>query len=112
MTSFKTILGVLFGLLVSGIIVWGAVSYQNSKASIENAGLVRQTHEVIEQTNEISSLYKDIQLESSGFYISGDSSLLMHYGKARDAIMPSIEKLRRLTRDNPNQGPRIDSLLF
>ncbi len=112
MTSFKTILGVLFGLLVSGIIVWGAVSYQNSKASIENAGLVRNTHEVIEQTNEISSLYKDIQLESNGYYISGDSSLLMHYGKARDSIVPSIEKLRHLTRDNPNQGLRIDSLLF
>ena len=112
MTSFKTILGALFGLLVSGIIVWGAVSYQNSKASIENAGLVRHTHEVIEQTNEISSLYKDIQLEGNAFFISGDSSLLVPYWKARNAVMPSIDKLRRLTRDNPEQAPRIDSLVF
>jgi len=110
--SFKTILGILFGLLVSCIIIWGAVSYQNSKTSIENAGLVRHTHEVIQQTNEISSLYKDLQLENSAFFISGDSSFLMPYSKARDSIGPSIEKLRNLTRDNPNQGPRIDSLVW
>ena len=110
--SFKTILGILFGLLVSCIIIWGVVSYQNSKAAIENAGLVRRTHEVIQQTNEISSLYKDLQLENSAFFISGDSSFLMPYSKARDSIGPSIEKLRNLTRDNPNQGPRIDSLVW
>src|SRR5688572_31927977 len=112
MMSFKTILGILFGLLVSCIIIWGVVSYQNNKASIENAGLVRHTHEVIEQTNEISSLYKDIQLESNGFFISGDSTLLVPYRIASDSIVPSIEKLRHLTWDNPNQGQRVDSLLF
>jgi len=112
MIFFKTILGVLFGLLVSCIVIWGTVSYQNSKSSIETAGSVRHTHEVIELTNEISSLYKDIQLESNAFFISGDSSFLMPYSKARDAIAPSIEKLHRLTRDNPNQTPRIDSLLL
>src|SRR5688572_26768070 len=112
MTSFKTILGILFGLLVSCIIIWGVVSYQNSKASIENAGLVRHTHEVVEQTNEISSLYKDIQLEGNGFFISGDSTLLTPYQTACDSIIPSIEKLRHLAQDNPNQVPRIDSLTF
>jgi len=109
---FKTILGVLFGLLVSCIVIWGTVTYQNNKSSIETAGSVRHTHEVIELTNEISSLYKDIQLESNAFFISGDSSFLMPYSKARDAIAPSIEKLRQLTRDNPNQALRIDSLLM
>ncbi len=112
MTSFKTILGILFGLLVSCIIIWGVVSYQNSKASIENAGLVRHTHEVVEQTNEISSLYKDIQLEGNGFFISGDSTLLTPYQTVCDSIIPSIEKLLHLAQDNPNQVPRIDSLTF
>ena len=112
MATFKAILGVLFGLLVSCIVIWGTVSFQNNKTSIETAGSVRHTHEVIEQTNEISSLYKDIQLEGNAFFISGDSSLLVPYWLARNEIMPSIDKLRRLTRDNQLQGPRIDSLVF
>jgi PAS domain S-box-containing protein len=111
MVSFKIILGVLFALLVSCIVIWGAVSYQNNKTSIEAAGSVRHTHEVIEQANEISSLFKDIQLESNAFFISDDSSFLTPYRNVRDSIVPSIEKLRLLTRDNPDQGPRIDSLL-
>jgi PAS domain S-box-containing protein len=112
MVTFKVILGALFALLVSSIIIWGVVSYQNNKASIETAAWVRQTHEVIEQTNEISSLFKDIQLESNTFFISSDSSALIPYRNSRDALVPSIEKLRRLTQDNPDHGPRVDSLLF
>ena len=112
MVTFKVILGVLFGLLVSCIIIWGVVSYQNNKASIETAAGVRHTHEVIEQTNEISSLFKDIQLESNAFFISRDSSALILYRNSRNAILPNIEKLRILTQDNPDHRPRVDSLLF
>lgn len=110
MVSFKVILGVLFGLLVSSIVGWGIVSYQNNKMSIETAELVRRTYEVLELTDEISSLYKDLQLEGSAFFTSGDSSFLKPYWHSREAIIPRVELLRNLAPDNSDQKSRIDSL--
>lgn len=110
MVSFKVILGVLFGLIVTSIVGWGIVSYQNNKLSVETAALVRHTHEVLERTDEISSLYKDIQLESNAFFVSGDSSMLQPYLTAIKEIKPRIEHLVTLTQDNPNQKSRVDSL--
>jgi PAS domain S-box-containing protein len=111
MLSFKLILGCLFGLLVTSIVVLGVVCYQNSEASIQTAERVRHTFEVLKQTDEISSLYKDIQLESNAFFISRDSSLFRSYLTARDNILPRIRQLRNHTSDDTNQTARIDSLL-
>jgi PAS domain S-box-containing protein len=110
MISFKLVLGVLFALLVAGIAVLGVVSYQNSEDSVETAERVRHTHEALERTDEISSLYKTIQLESNAFFISGDSAILQPYWSAREQILPRIEQLTALTQDSPNQKSRIDSL--
>lgn len=111
MISFKAILGVLFALLVASIVGWGIVSFQNNNMSIETADRVRHTHEVLELTDEISSLYKDVQLESNAFFISTDSSLLRPYIDSKAKLIPRIEILRRLTKDNLGHQQRIDSLL-
>lgn len=111
MVSFKVILGVLFALLVTSIVGWGIVSYQNNKASVEASALVRDTHEVLERADEISSLFKDMQLESTVFVISGDSSLLKPYRHAKGNIVPRIRELRSMTADNARQQRSIDSLL-
>jgi len=111
MISFKAILGTLFALLVASIVGWGIVSFRNNKISIETADRVRRSHEMIELTNEISSLYKDIQLESNAFFISGDSSLLQPYLNSKQQLIPCVERLRKITHDNINQQARIDSLL-
>jgi PAS domain S-box-containing protein len=111
MVSFKVILGVLFGLLIMSIFGWAIVSFQNNKMSIETARLVTHSHAVLELTDEVSSLCKDVQLESNAFFISGDSLLLQPYLNSRRKIVPRIERLQSLTHDNLNQKLRIDSLL-
>jgi PAS domain S-box-containing protein len=112
MISFKLILGVLFALLVISIAVLGVVSYQNNRVSLENAELVRNTYAVIDQTAIISSLYKDIQLESNAYFIHRDSAIMLPYITARQEINPRIDELQDLTKGNLNQKPRIDSLRY
>lgn len=110
MVSFKIVLGVLFALLVSAVAVLGVISYQNNKVSLANGELVRHTHEVLDQTAEISSSYKDIQLESNAYFVHRDSSIIRPYQTAREEILPRINDLKRLTNDNANQRPNVDSL--
>lgn len=98
-------------MLVASIVGWGVVSYQNNRMSIENASLVRHSHQVLELTDEISSLYKDIQLESNSFFISNDSSLLLPYFDSKDKLLPLIKQLREFTKNNVSQQQRIDSLV-
>ena len=110
MVSFKVILGVLFGLLVASIVGWVFVSFENNKISVQTAASIKNTYEVLERTDEISSLYKDIQLESNTFFASGDSTLLPPYLIACRDIGPRIALLRTLINDNPSQIFRTDSL--
>lgn len=110
MVSFKLILGILFGLLVSGIAVLGVVSYQNNRSSLENAQALQQTHKVLDLTDKISSLYKDIQIESNTFYVSRDSAVIRPYLAAREDIMPRIDELKLFIKGNAVQQSHVDSL--
>lgn len=110
MISFKLILGVLFLALVTAIMILGIILFQNNKTSLENADLVRHTHEVMDQTAEISSLYKDIQLESNAYFVHQDSSIIGPYKNAKKQIVPRIADLKTLLKDNPAQRVRADSI--
>jgi PAS domain S-box-containing protein len=110
MISFKFILGVLFLSLVGGIGVMGVVSFKNNKVSLNNAELVQHSHAVLDLTGVISSLYKDIQLESNAYFIHEDSSVVHPYRLARNEVIPRINNLRSLTRDNARQQSEVDSL--
>ena len=112
MVSFKLILGVLFTLLVGTVAVLAIVSYQSSKVSIQTATRVKHSHEILETTNEISSICRDIQLESNAFSISKDSAVLNTYLAATKAVFPLITNLKSLAGDNTAQQERIDTLEF
>jgi PAS domain S-box-containing protein len=108
--SFKLILGILFALLVSGIAILGFVSYKNNKNSLETAYLLQKTHQVLNQADEISSLFKDILLESNAFYIRRDSAVILPYLKSRREVTVRTAELRHSIRGNSRQELNVDSL--
>ena len=110
MVSFKVILGILLGLVVTGIAFLGIVGYRYYQVSVDTATLVDHTHAVIDKMEEISSSYKDLLLESNGIFVSGDTALIQQYHSARRRIKSHIEELRVLTSDNQAQQQKIDSL--
>jgi PAS domain S-box-containing protein len=65
---------------------------------------------VLYQTDEVSSLFKDIQLESNAFYIKRDSAVILPYLKARSDIMLQINELRHFIAGNKLQKSHVDSL--
>ena len=110
MTSFKVLLGILFALLVTAIAFLGIISYKYSQVSVATASSVDHTHSVIDKSEEISSSYKDLQLESNGIFVSGDTALIPRYDAARKRITAKIAELKALTSDDPAQQQRIASL--
>lgn len=110
MISFKVVFGALFALVVGTITALAVMSYKNNKTSLQTAELVRYTHHVLDQTEGIASLIKDIQLESNTYFVNRDSSIIQRYTAAKKEIYRRIDALKNLTRDNTEQQPRIDSL--
>ena len=111
MLSFKLIIGVLFASLIIGISVLAVISLQNSKASDKAADLVKDTHQVLDNIQELASFYKEIQLESNGFVVTRDPAFLVPYASAKTSTAESIKRLQFLTKDDEKQQRRIDTLL-
>jgi PAS domain S-box-containing protein len=109
MTSFKFTLGILFGFLVTGILVVGLISYQDRQASAKTALWVSHSIEILNQTHEVTRLYKDALLESNTFFITGDTSLATPYRQVRNQIFPLLATLQSLTQDNSVQHHQVDS---
>lgn len=110
MFSFKLVLGVLLGLLVASIAVLAIISLRNNRALNETYLSMRKTHLVIDQAEEISGRYKDIQLESNAYFIAKDPVLVLQYREARRMLFVALRNIRALTSGNVQHQARIDSL--
>src|SRR5688572_10241952 len=106
---FKITIGILFGLLISAISILAVIVYKNSQALNRSAYLVQRTHQVLEHIEEISSLSKDIQLESNTFFISGEPSSLNAYLSAKD-FESKLDEVRMLVIDDEKQIKKINTL--
>lgn len=108
--SFKAVLGVLFGLLVVAIGFLAFTTFQYNDQVIHSSYLVNHSHEVLDNADGISSLFKDLLLESNGFYIANDTSLTAPYKKASTVLLDRAENLALLALDHRQQAARVDSL--
>ena len=97
-------------MLVSATAILGVVSYQNNTSSLEMAHVLQRTHQVLDQTDEISSLFKDVQLESNAFFIKRDSVVILPYLKGRNEVLMRVDELKRSFKGNMKQVSRVDSL--
>jgi PAS domain S-box-containing protein len=110
MLPFKLFVGFLFASIVVAIVALGFLSVDNSRKSNVSGQLIQQTHEVIGVIQELSAFYKEMQLESNSYFVTGDSAYLPHYFEARKNSLSHLKKLLMLTRDNTVQRMRADTL--
>ena len=98
-----------FFILIGNLII-GYSAYISKKKHIESEYWVAHTEIVINKSNEILSMCKDIETSFRGYVITNDTSFLKPlYSKIKPSFL-QIEQLRQLTRDNSSQQIRIDSL--
>ena len=108
--SFEQKLFTGFTAVIILIAVLSIFSSYYSDKRISTSQWVKHTNDVLNEAEQILSLTKDIESEGRGYIITGDSNYLQYFMIAKDNIFNHDKKLKELTKDNPSQQARIDSL--
>jgi methyl-accepting chemotaxis protein len=109
-STIGTKIGAGFALALAALIVIGMVSYRTTTRLIETASLVAHSHQVLESLERLLSFLKDAETGQRGFLITGEERYLEPYKAALPLLERTLEEVRELSRDNPNQQRRLDLL--
>jgi len=99
-----------FAIAVVFIVLLGVLVYNTTKVNMEDVKWVVHGNNVIDQVNEIMLALKDAETGQRGFIITGEDRYLEPYREALKIIEEHIKDVRGLTKDNPNQQKRLDSI--
>ncbi|WP_449433722.1 response regulator [Pseudomonas putida] len=109
--SFRKLLtrniGLPLGVGLLGAVAFVAVIYYLLSAM----QWVEHTDRVIGNANETVKLSIDMETGMRGFLITGDERFLDPYEAAKPSIFSSLQSLRGMVEDNPQQVDRIDRLI-
>ena len=108
--KFQYIFIFLFTAILAGFVFIAVLYYRSTKDYENTSHWVSHTQTVLEEAEQIGSLSKDLQLESAGFFFTGDSSFIPSFTVAKAEIVQHIAAIKELTTDNTSQQSRIDSL--
>src|SRR6187200_3409070 len=106
-SSDKAILvGVLLVLLIFTLMV--VFSFYQAKQAKATAEVVVHTHEVLAHTSKLQSHCTDNEANARGFLISAREDFLGRIEKSKTDITYSIDTLKKLLADNPDQLHRLE----
>lgn len=110
MGNFKLVLGGLFVLLTVSICVLGVLAYKSNQVANKASLWVEHSLQVLEETEQIGSAFKAIQLESNAMIIKGDTSRYRSYNNAKTVLTAASRNLHALILDDPAQSSRTETL--
>ncbi|MES2457476.1 MAG: response regulator [Bacteroidota bacterium] len=110
--SFKQQVLTGFAISLIFVLVSAITSHLSIQKLNENTGWQGHTYDVINLTKEIETQVLNAETGIRGYILSGDRQYLAPYTKNAQKILPSIQQLKNLVSDNPEQHERIDSLDF
>lgn len=108
--SQKLFLFAFIILTINGIL--GYAVYKSNQKVLNSEQWVQHTEQVIYQSANLSSIGKDMETALRCFVVTRDSAYLEPLNNAQKTASVNIGQLKQLTRDNPSQQQRIDSLNF
>jgi signal transduction histidine kinase len=108
--TFNVEIAVGFGLLAALILVNAGLEYRNTRQLHDDAARVAHTYEVLDALGDLLSVAKDAETGQRGFLITDVRRYLKPYEDAVASVPEKIERVRRLTEDNPIQQERIPRL--
>ncbi|MBE9051241.1 response regulator [Nostocales cyanobacterium LEGE 11386] len=106
---FKKIAGG-FGLASIILILIGFVSYQNTKTYLEISNQQQKTLEKINIQEKILSLMTDAETGQRGYILTGQESYLKPYKSAVIKVNQKLQKLKKITVNQPHQQRQIATL--
>lgn len=99
-----------FGLSALTLLVISTVSYINASKQIENDAWVKHSYDVKAGLAELLSLMVESEGAQRGFVITGEEAFLAPAEGNAERIRSTLDHVRKLTEDNPNQQRRLAAL--
>jgi signal transduction histidine kinase/CheY-like chemotaxis protein/CHASE3 domain sensor protein len=99
-----------FGISLIILIASSLLAYYSIFNLKKKAGWVNHTNIVLQQSEKVMSQLKDAETGQRGFLLTGSDFFLKPYFTATENISRILDTLEQLTRDNPKQQNRCDSL--
>jgi PAS domain S-box-containing protein len=103
----KIAAGLVTALLV---LVVGAMSFWMLFRAAESFEEVTHTSRVLLEQQKLLGALVDVETAARGYAITGNSGFLTPFSSARTRVPQSIQRLRTLASDHPQQQPKLDSL--
>jgi len=92
------------------VLILGATMFDGLRRARESRALVAQTRDVIDRAQAMFSALQDAETGERGYMITGEAAYLEPYDRGIETLRTDTAALRVLTRDNPEQQARLDSL--
>ncbi|WP_131781441.1 diguanylate cyclase [Legionella gresilensis] len=107
----KSALNILFIMALLLLIIISYYSNQQIKNLIESNKWVTHTYEVIQEIDSV--LYKVVNLESNqrGYLLTGNERFLVDMDSTREELHNSLNSLKELIKDNPEQNQRLNQFI-
>ncbi|WP_392534331.1 GAF domain-containing protein [Nostoc sp. C117] len=99
-----------FVLLSAILVLIGIVYYQNTRVSINNRHIVKNTYKKINVLEKLLSQTKDAETGERSYILTGKEIYLKAYQIALTNVDEQIAKLKKLTAEQPNQQKQIAKL--
>src|SRR5262249_43652425 len=103
---------VLFGfsLALAFMAGVGITSYRSTMRLVENNGWVTHTHAVLGEADVLLAGLAQTESSGPGYALTADAAFFDQFETAAGRIAENQKLLREMTRDNPSQQRRLDSL--
>ena len=99
-----------FGLAALTLLSIAGISYRNANLLIHTQHWVIRTHQIRTAFTDLLSDLKDAETGQRGYLLTGEDSYLEPYKQALTAIKTTLDDVKKLTFDDPNQQRRIATI--
>ncbi|WP_256012811.1 ATP-binding protein [Desertivirga xinjiangensis] len=109
---FQKSLTAFFILITGSLIMLSYISYRNDNVVKDTSRWINHTQTMLEKSNKMASLIKDVQISSGAFTLTRDTSYISLYKRTKSQIYPELQSLKVLCKMHEVQHSNIDSLDF
>ena len=108
--DFRKNLRIGFGLSLFLLLLSTIASFVSISNLINSANLVNHTNLILQESEAVISSMKDAETGQRGFLITKDYDFLQTYTGSYEKTMATLERLKNLTSDNPDQQKNCSTL--
>lgn len=108
--SLKNRISLAFGLALLVLAIVAVASYRNIMQLRADVSWVEHTYQVSRTIRTLFSKLAEAESDQRGFVITGTPEFLKRFSLAEQSLPATLATLRDLTKDNPRQQRRLDTL--